>query len=84
MYALEIAPLTQSAKDRLDATYYKGLRQIMGMKTTFAQIKAGEAPTNSNKKLLEEANKELKKLAGAEEASEEEEDRSPSDEEKER
>ena len=75
-YALEIAPLTQATKDRLDATYYKGLRQIMGMKTTFAQMKAGEEPTNTNKKVLEEANKELKKLttrtieeeAGGEEA----------------
>ena len=61
-YALEIAPLTPANKDRLDATYYKGLRQIMGMKTTYAQIKAGEDPTNTNKKLLEEANKELKQI----------------------
>ena len=32
------------------------------MKTTYAQIKAGEAPTNTNTSLLEEANKELRKI----------------------
>ena len=61
-HALEIATLTQAQNDKLDATYYKGLSQIMGMKTTYAQMIAGEAPTNTNKSLLEEANQEMTKL----------------------
>ena len=71
-YALEIATLIQAQKDKLDATFHKGLKQIMGMKTTYAQIIAGEAPTNTNKSLLGEANKELTKLT--EEVEEEQEE----------
>ena len=71
-YALEIATLTQAQKNKLDATFYKGLREIMGVKATYAQMIAGEAPTNTNESLLEEANKELTKLT--EEVEEEQEE----------
>ena len=59
MDALEITPLTKAAKNRLDAAYLRGLRQIMDMKTTIGQKKDGEEKTNTNQKVLEEASKAM-------------------------
>ena len=61
MYAMEIAPLNKGDQTKLDASFFKGIRQIMGWKTTYAQKLAGEEKTHTNKKLLEEASQEWNK-----------------------
>ena len=61
LYALEATPIPKAMYDRIDASYYKGLRQIMGFKTTFAQQQEGTEKTNTNEALIESINKELKK-----------------------
>lgn len=53
IYGLESAELTLVQKDRLDSFHKKGLRRILGWKTTFGQKLAGEAMTNKNDKLFE-------------------------------
>ena len=62
MYALDTSPLSEAARDKIDAAFYKGLRQILDMKTTFAQRKAGEPVTNTNERVLERANEEMNAL----------------------
>ena len=62
MYALDTSPLSEAAKEKIDAAFYKGLRQILNMKTTFAQRKLGEPVTNTNERVLEKANEELNAL----------------------
>ena len=57
LYALETLPIPQNMYDRIDASYYKGLRQIMGWKTTFGQMEGGEDRTNTNENLIIELNK---------------------------
>ena len=54
MYALDVTPLSPAAKTSLDAAFLRGVRQILNMKTTFAQKKAGEEMTNTNEKVLHE------------------------------
>ena len=41
LYAIEAIPIPEPMYDRIDAAYYKGLRQIMNMKTTFGQQQEG-------------------------------------------
>ena len=41
MCALDVTPLSPAAKTSLDAAFLRGVRQILNMKTTFAQKKAG-------------------------------------------
>jgi hypothetical protein len=57
LYALETLPIHQNMYDRIDAAYYKGLRQIMDWKTTFGQMEEGEDRTNTNERLIIEQNK---------------------------
>ena len=57
LYALETLPIPQNMYDRIDAAYYKGLRQIMDWKTTYGQMQEGEEATNTNEKLIQELNK---------------------------
>ena len=59
MYALDVTPLTQGDRSSLNACFFKGLRQIMGFKTTYGQMFNEEEKSNTNKKLMEEVNKEL-------------------------
>ena len=47
-YALEVLFLKHSDYVKLDACYLKGLRQILGMKTTFGQKQDGQDMTNTN------------------------------------
>ena len=42
MYALEVTPLTNGDNNSLNACFFKGLRQIMGFKTTYGQMFNGE------------------------------------------
>ena len=60
MYALDITPMMNAGKDRIYAAFLKGLRQILSMKSTFAQKKAGEELTNTNQNVLDKANKGIK------------------------
>ena len=41
LYALEATPIPAPMYDRIDASYYKGLRQILNFKTTFGQQQEG-------------------------------------------
>ena len=52
-YGLKTMPLTDEHLDKLNALFYKGLRQIMNFKTTF--VDRG----NTNEKLMSLVNKEL-------------------------
>jgi hypothetical protein len=49
MYALDITPLPKGEMNRLDAAFFKGLRQIMGLKTTHGQTTTGEARSQPEK-----------------------------------
>ena len=60
MDALDVTPLSTVAKTSLDAAFLRGVRQILNMKTTFAQKKAGEEMTNTNERVLQEAKLVLK------------------------
>ena len=57
LYALEALPIPQNMYDRMDASYCKGLRQIMDWKTTFGHMEEGEDRTNTNEQLIIELNK---------------------------
>ena len=59
LYALDVTPLTENDRNSLNACFFKGLRQIMGFKTTYGQLFSGEEKSNTNKKLMEEVNREL-------------------------
>ena len=62
LYALEAIPIPEPMYDRIDASYYKGLRQIMNFKTTFGQQSEGKERTNTNELLIEKINIELTKV----------------------
>ena len=66
LYALEAIPIPKAMYDRIDASYYKGLRQIMGFKTTFAQHQEGKEKTNASEALIEQIHEELKKVKKSE------------------
>ena len=59
MYVLDATPLTTGDYNSLNACFFKGLRQILGLKTTYGQMFSEEERSNTNKKLMEEVNKEL-------------------------
>ena len=62
LYALEAVPIPGPMYDRIDSTFYKGLRHIMGSETTFAQQQEGKEKTNTNEALIEQIDKELKRV----------------------
>ena len=59
LYALEAIPILKNYYARIDASYLKGIRQILGIKTTFGQQESGQERTNTNAKVIEQLNKEL-------------------------
>lgn len=59
-YALHTLPIPERAYKRLDAFYFKGLRQIMGWTTTYGQMQQREQKTNTNVAQLKAVNNELK------------------------
>ena len=59
LYGLDSANLTQGMQDDLDTFQLKGLRQILHKDTTWAQIKHGQQPTNTNEEIWETAGKKL-------------------------
>ena len=61
LYALEAIPIPDVMYDRIDSSYFKGLRQILNMTTTYGQKHKGEAMTNTNEQVLHIINEELKK-----------------------
>ena len=61
IYALEAIPIPKPMYDKIDAAYNKGLRQILGIKTTFGQKQSGEEMTTTNEDLLQRLSKELSK-----------------------
>ena len=61
LYALEAIPIPEEMYDRIDSSYFKGLRQILKMTTTYGQKQKGEAMTNTNEQVLHKINEELKK-----------------------
>ena len=57
IYGMEGAQINDHIKKkRIDSFQLKGIRQIIKMKTTYGQQVSGEAKTNTNKKVMEEAN----------------------------
>ena len=42
LYALDVTPLTENDRNSLNACFFKGLRQIMGFKTTYGQMFNGD------------------------------------------
>ena len=48
LYALEAIPIPDDEYDKIDASYMKGIRQILEMKTTYGQQMANEEMTNTN------------------------------------
>ncbi len=61
LYALEAVPLPEAMYDRIDAAYFKGLRQILDFKTTYGQQQEGQERTNTNEALIQKMNDELEK-----------------------
>ena len=59
---MEAIPIAEPMYDRIDASYYKGLRQIMNFKTTFGQQEDGQERTNTNEALIQNINTELNKI----------------------
>ena len=62
LYALEALAIPEPMYDRIDASYFKGLRQILNFKTTFGQQQQGQARTNKNKTPIEKVNAELTRV----------------------
>ena len=62
LYALEAIPIPSPMYDRIDSAYYKGLRQIMKLKTTYGQQQEGQERTITNEALIEKINTELKRV----------------------
>ena len=52
MYAMETVPIPEGWGERIDAEYYKGIRQILEIKTTYGQMKEGKARTNTNEDIM--------------------------------
>ena len=59
MYGLETAALPAGWEDRIDAAFMKGIRQILGITTTFGQMQNGEERTNTNQFVIDQINKEM-------------------------
>ena len=53
LFALDVTPLTENGRNSFNACFFKGLRQIMGFKTTYGQTFSGDEKSNTNKKLME-------------------------------
>ena len=47
LYALEATPIPNNYYDKIDAAFFKGIRQILNIKTTYGQMQAGEDRTNT-------------------------------------
>ena len=54
VYGMETLVLPKGWDSKIDAAYLKGIRQILGLKTTYGQMQAGEDRTNTNQKVLEQ------------------------------
>ena len=59
LYVLEALPIPRNFYARIDASYLKGIRQILGIKTTFGQQVAGQERTHTNATVIGQLNKEL-------------------------
>ena len=59
LYALEAIPIPRNYYARIDASYLKGIRQILGIKTTYGQQEAGQERTNTNATIIGLTNKAL-------------------------
>ena len=57
MYGLVTARILPQHFQRLDSFHLRGLRQILGIKTSFGQLKAGQTRTNTNSYVVAEANR---------------------------
>ena len=57
LYGLDSLELTQATVQRLDTFQLQGLRNMLRQLTTFGQMEAGDARTNTNKKIFEDMNR---------------------------
>ena len=62
LYALDAVPIPEPMDDRIDAAYFKGLRQILDFKTTYGQQQEGQVRTNRNDGLIQKLNDKLEKV----------------------
>ncbi len=47
-YALETLPIPEAMYMKIDAAYFRGLKQILQMDTTYGQMQHGANRTNTN------------------------------------
>ena len=59
MYAMETVPIPEGRGDRIDAEYYKGIKQILELKTTYGQMTEGETRTNTNEDIMKQLSEYL-------------------------
>ena len=52
MYAMETVPIPEGWGERIDAAYYKEIRQLLEIEITYGHMKEGKARTNTNEDIM--------------------------------
>ena len=61
LYALEATPIPKNYYEKIDAAFFKGIRQILNIKTTYGQMQSGENRTNTKEYIIQRLIRELSK-----------------------